>query len=231
MKIATLLAILLFADTANARCQSDFNDDGATTIDEVLTMLGNAVNGCDNRCRGDFNNDDTVTVDEVLIGLNEALAGCVRTATPTRTVQIIRTSPTVTKSTTPTRTATAVKTSTPSEAQSVCGGALSSEVQLCDFDIAPGAVFFGSNIVVSWCESDKEGDIKTHCLSVDRLGDGSDPFVECADVEPLGHVDNDCFQTTISTFDLGRGLFRFQYQLFDRRGHQSAIGEDVVNVL
>jgi hypothetical protein len=59
-------------------CTGDCNDNGAVTIDELLTMvdvaLGNAaVSEC---LAGDASGDEAITVDEILTAVNVALNGC-----------------------------------------------------------------------------------------------------------------------------------------------------------
>jgi hypothetical protein len=59
-------------------CVGDCGDDGAVTVDEILTMvnvaLGNAqVSDCN---AGDANGDGQITVDEILTAVNNVLYGC-----------------------------------------------------------------------------------------------------------------------------------------------------------
>lgn len=59
-------------------CGGDCNDDFAVTVDELLTMVGVALDETSSAaCRlGDLNGDMQVTIDEILTAVNNALEGC-----------------------------------------------------------------------------------------------------------------------------------------------------------
>lgn len=75
MRAIAFALLLLPPAAAWGQCRGDFNRDGATTVDEVVAVLNEALAGCA-ECRGDFNGDHAVTVDEVLVALGEAMNGC-----------------------------------------------------------------------------------------------------------------------------------------------------------
>lgn len=79
-----LLARAPIALAQAATCVGDCRNDGAVTVDELLTgvniALGNApLSACD---VFDANHDNQVTVDELLTAVNNALNGCPAPATP-----------------------------------------------------------------------------------------------------------------------------------------------------
>lgn len=45
--VVVAVALLASAGSLRAQCEGDFNDDGAVTIDELVTALENALSGCD----------------------------------------------------------------------------------------------------------------------------------------------------------------------------------------
>jgi hypothetical protein len=114
-----LLAALLFALCAapvRAQCAGDLNNDGVVTIDEILTMVRAALNGCPlpgafPSCPGDLNGDGIVAIDEILHALNMALSGC-RPPTATPLPSTATPTPSATEPTTPTPTATATASPT-----------------------------------------------------------------------------------------------------------------------
>lgn len=116
--VCAALIVASAAPVIAQQCKGDFNGDGVTTVDEMLVMITNALDGCDPppaMCPGDFNGDQSVNVDEILIALNEILFGC-SPPTPTPTASetptaIATATPTITP--TPTRTATPTSSATP----------------------------------------------------------------------------------------------------------------------
>jgi len=75
---ATWLSVSLCASPAGASCVGDCGNDGAVTIEEILTLvsigLGTAaVTLCE---AGDLNGDGQITVEEILSAVADALAGC-----------------------------------------------------------------------------------------------------------------------------------------------------------
>jgi len=100
---AMVVFCFAFTATAQAACVGDCNDDGAVTVDEVITMvniaLGTAAVATCNAGDGDGSGD--ITVDEILTGVTNALEGCpVEQPTPTPTPTMGE--PTVTPTPTPT---------------------------------------------------------------------------------------------------------------------------------
>lgn len=68
--------------TAAPTCAGDCDDDGRTTVDEVLQGVGVVLGmvTMDN-CRNlDRNGDGQITIEEIVKALNAALYGCVRSA-------------------------------------------------------------------------------------------------------------------------------------------------------
>ncbi len=63
---------------AGESCPGDCNHDGATTIDEIVTLVGICLGdgGVDDCRAGDVDGDGVITVDEVLKAINAALDGC-----------------------------------------------------------------------------------------------------------------------------------------------------------
>jgi hypothetical protein len=59
-------------------CVGDCHDDGAVTVDELLTMVNIALGSADpTTClAGDANADGQITVDEIIRGVNDALNNC-----------------------------------------------------------------------------------------------------------------------------------------------------------
>jgi len=78
------MLLLVHAFEVDAACNGDFDGGGSVTVDEIVTMLDNALSGCSGVCLGDFNLDGRVTVDEITVALTNALNGC-DTARPTAT--------------------------------------------------------------------------------------------------------------------------------------------------
>jgi hypothetical protein len=84
----TLLAWLATATLAvrpALACVGDCHQDGAVTIDEILTMVNIALGSLPvQQCMaGDVDGDGAVTVDEIVAAVNAALTGCPPAPTPT----------------------------------------------------------------------------------------------------------------------------------------------------
>lgn len=108
--LLVLLAGILATPTAANDCPGDLNGDNEVTIDEIITAINSALNGCPDTapalsvgCPGDLNGDNQVTIDEIITAVITALNGC---PTPTP-------SPTGTPGPPLTPTATATPTATP----------------------------------------------------------------------------------------------------------------------
>jgi hypothetical protein len=72
-----LLAAILVRD-AKAQCRGDCGNDGAVSVDEIVTLvniaLGNVeIDSCE---AGDLNGDGQITVEEILAAVADALGGC-----------------------------------------------------------------------------------------------------------------------------------------------------------
>lgn len=82
--IATAVAIL--RAMAPAACPGDLDGDGIVTVNEIITAVNAALNGCPaDPCPGDLNADHVVSIDEIMKTVIAALHGCDSTATPTTT--------------------------------------------------------------------------------------------------------------------------------------------------
>jgi len=76
--IAIGLLAAVFTRGASAQCRGDCGQDGAVSVDEIVTLvniaLGNLeVGSCE---AGDLNGDGQITVDEILSAVADALGGC-----------------------------------------------------------------------------------------------------------------------------------------------------------
>jgi hypothetical protein len=87
MGVALLISSVLHgrASVAAVVCTGDCTNDGAVTVNELITMvniaLGNApVTACE---AGDESGDGEITVNEIVAAVNNALNGCPPTTTPT----------------------------------------------------------------------------------------------------------------------------------------------------
>ncbi|MFI5398140.1 MAG: hypothetical protein ACHQ9S_21605 [Candidatus Binatia bacterium] len=123
----TLLIGLLLVPAAWGACPGDLNGDGVVSIDEIVTLVGEALNGCPAGsavCPGDLDGDGMITIDEILLAVNAALSGCPGQASPTpsatSTTSPSIAAPTATASETPTSPeATATPTAIPATATPV----------------------------------------------------------------------------------------------------------------
>ncbi|MEO8602010.1 MAG: LamG-like jellyroll fold domain-containing protein [bacterium] len=72
------LLLLLLAPRAGAACSGDCGDDGAVTIDELITLVSIALDSAPlDACRaGDSGGDGRITIDDLLRAVNAALDGC-----------------------------------------------------------------------------------------------------------------------------------------------------------
>jgi hypothetical protein len=60
-----------------AACAGDCDDDGETTVDEILRLVAEALGTHDTGCpAGDANSDRQITVDEIVAAVQRALGGC-----------------------------------------------------------------------------------------------------------------------------------------------------------
>lgn len=102
------------ASAAAVTCVGDCNNDGAVTVNEILSLTNIALGGADIAIcpQGDVNLDRQITVDEIIAAVNSAVNGCpAPPATPTATT-------TPTSNPTPTNSPTVAATFTPSTAAS-----------------------------------------------------------------------------------------------------------------
>lgn len=98
-------------------CPGDLNDDGVVLVDEVMTTVGLAFNGCPAQpsiCSGDRDGDGVVSVAEILAGVNALLTGCPPEPTPTVTPPPPTGTPLPSQTATASATSTATVTATPS---------------------------------------------------------------------------------------------------------------------
>jgi hypothetical protein len=119
------------------------------SIDELVTGVAIALGRRSIAdCRAlDSNDDGHIGVAELVAGVSRLLLGCDGTLpTPTRT---------------------------PSGAQSVCGGPITSAPKLCNLRISPPRVRRGGNITISFGLSDLEGDLNTICAGIGPDGAGT----------------------------------------------------------
>jgi hypothetical protein len=108
-----LVAVMAWwlAAPAGAQCCGDCGGDGTVAINDLITAVNNALNGCSAQpCCGDCGGDGEVTINDLIVAVNNALNGCTATtptvstpATPTRTPTRTR-KPTNTRKPTPTIT-------------------------------------------------------------------------------------------------------------------------------
>jgi hypothetical protein len=86
-----LLMLALAAGTAGAQCCGDCNGDGSVTINDLITAVNNALDGCGAApCCGDCGGDGQVTINDLISAVNNALGGCTA-ATPTAGTPATRT--------------------------------------------------------------------------------------------------------------------------------------------
>ena len=62
--------------SGSTTCSGDCDGNGAVTVDELLTMVNDALNDALACAAGDTNGDGEIAVDEILAGVNRALNGC-----------------------------------------------------------------------------------------------------------------------------------------------------------
>jgi ELWxxDGT repeat protein len=79
-------AELRAASLSAVACIGDCDDDGASTVDELLTMINIALGRTEvSLClAGDANADGRITIDEILTAVNNALTGCPGRSAPRR---------------------------------------------------------------------------------------------------------------------------------------------------
>jgi hypothetical protein len=98
-------------------CPGDLNGDGVVLVDEVLTMVGEALSGCPAQpaiCPGGRDVDGVVSVAEILTAVNALLTGCPSEPTPTVTPPAPTDTPMPSQTATASATGTATITATPS---------------------------------------------------------------------------------------------------------------------
>src|SRR5262245_19639567 len=78
MKVLTLLIVLMLPlGEAAAQCCGDCSGDGNVTINDLITAVNNALNGCAAEpCCGDCSGDGEVTINDLITAVNNALHGC-----------------------------------------------------------------------------------------------------------------------------------------------------------
>src|ERR1700687_3153187 len=76
MRLLTACIILSTARLVMAQAPRpcDSNADGVVTIDEIISAVNGALNGCPVTCVGDLDGNGSVTIDEVVTCVNAALA-------------------------------------------------------------------------------------------------------------------------------------------------------------
>jgi hypothetical protein len=108
--LAALTTVCVLARPMTAQqCCGDCDGNGTVTVDELLTAVGYALDGCptEGPCCGDCDGSGTVEVNELVGSVGNALDGCPGPAgTPTKV-------PSPTKTPVRTKTGTPTKTSTP----------------------------------------------------------------------------------------------------------------------
>jgi hypothetical protein len=72
------LTATTFGQTTPGICSGDCNNDGAVTVDELITSIGIALGDTDlDVCRaGDLDGNGTIAIDELLTAVNRALIDC-----------------------------------------------------------------------------------------------------------------------------------------------------------
>jgi hypothetical protein len=107
--LCALIPVVLVRPTFAQQCCGDCDGNGTVTVEELVTAVGNALDGCptDGPCCGDCDGLGSVEVNELVGSVGNALEGCPGPpGTPTKT-------PSPTKKPTPTKTSTRTKTATP----------------------------------------------------------------------------------------------------------------------
>lgn len=152
-------------------------------------------------------------------------------ATPSRTPTPHRLSPTHTR--TPTRSPVRLPTWTPTPriVESVCGGAVTSAPKVCNLAVSPNPVSGFGSVRVSYGVSDLEGDLVGLCVGIGLVGSGTDPAIECADLQPVGATVN-TFLTTdpIPLPGLLPGIYVLALNFVDSAGHVSNTAVTVFSV-
>ncbi len=115
LAVGLALVLQLAPRTLLAQCCGDCGGDGSVTINDLITGVRNALEGCgDEPCCGDCDGDGDVSINELITTVRRAIDGCDPdpTASPSETPTVTQTLP---PSTTPTVTPTETPTSTPSQ--------------------------------------------------------------------------------------------------------------------
>jgi len=112
------LTLPLLATPGWAICPGDLNDDGFVMVDEVLTLVDKALNGCPARpsiCPGDADGDGIVSVADILAAAYALLSGCPGEPTSSPTPHPSTSTPLQTQTGTTSATITPSVTATPSQ--------------------------------------------------------------------------------------------------------------------
>ena len=205
---ATPLSDTVAGGRPGSACAGDCSGNGRVSIDELVTGVAIALGRRSIAdCRAlDGNGDGRISVGELVAGVSRLLLGCDGTVpTPTRT---------------------------PSGAQSVCGGPITSAPKLCNLRISPPRVRRGGNITLSFGLSDLEGDLNTICAGIGPDGAGA-PALDCTTADPGSMTVNAEGDVGPIQVNLPIGRYIFALQVRDQAGHASAVLTvefEVVNV-
>jgi len=205
---ATPLDETVTGEPSGRACAGDCSGNGRVSIDELVTGVAIALGRRSiAECRAlDSNGDGHISVGELVAGVSRLLLGCDGTLpTPTRT---------------------------PSGAQSVCGGPITSAPKLCNLRISPPRVRRGGNITISFGLSDLEGDLNTICAGIGPDGAGT-PALDCTTADPGSMTVNAEGDVGPIQVNLPIGRYIFALQIRDQAGHASAVLTvqfEVVNV-
>ncbi len=181
--------------SAQSGCVADCNDDGVTTVDELIQAIDIAIGTAPlDGCRAaDADGNGLVTVDELVRAVDGALGPC----------------------------AAPEPTPTPVAAESVCGGPITSTPQVCQLLVVPDTIAAGEPLQVSFGISDLEGDVDTLCLGFGLAG--SEPPLQCQPVPPSGALINGFGTTGELHLSLPAGDYTFALQVKDAVGHESNV--------
>jgi hypothetical protein len=111
--VVVLIAAGSVRTSQGQQCCGDCNGDLTVAVNEIVTAVGYALDGCpsDGPCCGDCDGSGAVTVNELVTSVGNALDGCPGAPTPTTAVSPTRTL-VPTKTSIPTKTAIPTKTET-----------------------------------------------------------------------------------------------------------------------
>ncbi len=121
-----LLLFALSPNSLSAQCCGDCGGDGSVAINDLITGVRNALEGCDDEpCCGDCDVDGTVSINELIVTVRRALEGCdpAPTTTPSETPTTTKTfTPSATRTVTPTETLTSTATPTATPVRALDNG-------------------------------------------------------------------------------------------------------------